>query len=360
MSKIKHILNLLNFCRGDWIPKTGPLKAFFEVTFRCNSRCKNCDIWKKPKSKDEINTVQVKNILKQLAENNVLHISFSGGEPFLRDDLLDLIKFSKTLGMKTSVNTNGWLIDSEVAKEICQSGLDTIYISLDGASSQIHDYIRGVNGSFERALKAVDHIITERLNGKPKIFVNTTINKNNVKDLTKILELSEAREVDGVTMSVVQDFDKYKPEKEMLLNIDYIELLNKQLENIKKDYRHLLPHMDEYFNELGVYIREPNQLYKYRCVAGYATVLIHPNGDVFPCPVAFEKMGNILKNSFAEIWYSEKANFLRKKIKENQHPICWFDCMAPLNILFFYVGHFKIFKLLNPRFLGYLKHKVMT
>ena len=107
MSKIKHILNLLNFCRGEWIPKTGPLKAFFEVTFRCNSRCKNCDIWKKPNKKDEINTAQAKNVLKQIAESNVLHVSFSGGEPFLRNDLLHLIEFSKTLGMKTSVNTNG-------------------------------------------------------------------------------------------------------------------------------------------------------------------------------------------------------------------------------------------------------------
>jgi len=360
MSKIKHILNLLNFCRGGWIPKTGPLKAFFEITFRCNSRCKNCDIWKKPENKDEINTAQAKNILKQLAGSNVLHVSFSGGEPFLRNDLLDLIKFSKNLGMKTSVNTNGWLIGNEVAKKICQSGLDTIYISLDGATSNIHDYIRGVDGSFERVLKAVDNIMMERLAGKPKIFVNTTINKNNVEDLGEILKLSEAKEVDGVTMSVVQNFDKYKPEEEMLLNIDHINQLNKQLKNIERDYRHLLPHMDDYFDEFEAYIRDPDQLYKYRCVAGYATVLIHPNGDVFPCPVAFEKMGNILKNSFAEIWYSEKANLLRKKIKKNQHPICWFDCMAPLNILFFYVEYFKVFKLLNPRFLRYLKHKVMA
>jgi len=55
MNKAKHILNLLNFCRGGYVPITGPLKVFFEITFRCNFRCKNCDIWKKPKG-DEINT----------------------------------------------------------------------------------------------------------------------------------------------------------------------------------------------------------------------------------------------------------------------------------------------------------------
>jgi len=359
MSRIKHILSSLNFCRGGWIPRTGPAKAFFEVTFRCNSRCRNCDIWKRPKGKNEVTTAQAKNILKQLADSNVLHVSFSGGEPFLRNDLLELVRFSNTLSMKTSVNTNGWLIDNRVAKEICQSGLDTIYISLDGASCDVHDYIRGVSGSFERTLKAVDQIMVERLDGKPKIFINTTINRNNVKDLTRIMKLSETRRVDGVTMSVVQDFDKYKPEKEMLLGTQYLDQLNEQLQDIQSNYGYLLPHMSEYFSQFEVYLREPNQLYRYRCVAGYATVLVHPNGDVFPCPVAFEKMGNILRNSFAEIWYSEGANLLRKRIKDNQHPICWFDCMAPLNVLFSYVGKFRIDKFLNPRFLRYLKYKVL-
>ncbi|MCD6472401.1 radical SAM protein [Candidatus Aerophobetes bacterium] len=359
MNKAKHILNLLNFCRGGYVPITGPLKVFFEITFRCNFRCKNCDIWKKPKG-DEINTIQTRDILKQLAKNNVLHVSFSGGEPFLRKDLLDLIKLANNLGMKTSVNTNGWFINHKVAKEICHSGLDTIYISLDGANANIHDYIRGIQGSFERVLKAIELIRVERNGKTPKIFTNITINKTNVQDLAKMVDLSGKRGVDGVTMSVVQDFEKYRPNKEMVLSSGYLNELKLQMGLLKKDYRHLLPHMDGYFDEFGTYIKNPVELYKYRCVAGYATVLIHPNGDVFPCPVAFKKMGNIIQGSFAQIWYSENSNLLRKKIKENKHPICWFDCMAPLNILFYYIRHFELFKLLNPRFLSYLKHKAIS
>lgn len=359
MNKPKHILNLLNFCRGGYVPVTGPLKVFFEVTFRCNFRCKNCDIWKKPNKEDEINTPQAKNILKQLAENNVLHISFSGGEPFLRKDLLDLIKLANNLGMRTSVDTNGWFINREIAKGICQSGLDTIYISLDGANANVHDYIRGIRGSFERVLKAIELIRLERNSKTPKIFTNITINKTNVRNLAKTVDLSGEKGVDGVTMSIVQDFEKYRPDKEMVLNSEYLSELKLQMDLLKKNYRYLLPHMDGYFEEFETYIKNPVELYKYRCVAAYATALIHPNGDVFPCPVAFEKMGNIVRNSFAQIWYSGNSNLLRKKIKENKHPICWFDCIAPLNILFYYIQHFEFFKLLNPRFLSYLKHKTI-
>jgi MoaA/NifB/PqqE/SkfB family radical SAM enzyme len=114
--------------------------------------------------------------------------------------------------------------------------------------------------------------------------------------------------------------------------------------------------MSEYFANFRNSALHPCKLYKYRCVAGYLTVMIHPNGNVFSCPVAFEKVGNILEKPLSEIWYKDMQD-LREKIKKGKHPICWFDCIAPISLLMSYSTPLKWHKLFEPAFIRHLIHK---
>ena len=97
-----------------------------------------------------------------------------------------------------------------------------------------------------------------------------------------------------------------------------------------------------------------------RLYTGYrAGVKIHPNGDLYPCHVAFKKMGNLAEKPFREIWFSEESNRLRKDIKEGRHPICWVTCISPLNQYLGYLSVTQFHKLLRPKTLAHILRKII-
>lgn len=355
MSRFVHLVNELKFCFGGTRPVTGPLKAFWEVTHRCNSRCINCDMWKK-KSPPEMDTEQALGVIRQLKELNVLHISITGGETFLRKDIMQILDTAKREGFKVSVNTNAWLLDEDKIGELCRMGIESTYISLDGAGAETNDAIRGMEGGYDRVLEAVRTFNRHKADGRSKVFINTTINRMNARELRDLAELVAGCGADGWTMSVVQDFDIYKPDEKVLLTEEDIKEVKAAVRDIFKKHSRMLPHMLEYFENFEDSVQHPGRLYRYRCVAGYLTMMIHPNGDVFPCPVAFAKAGNLLKKPIKEIWFEEMQP-IRERIKKGRHPICWFDCVAPMNILMSYASPLRWYKLLDPGLMKHLIHK---
>ena len=359
MKKLLHILNILKFAAGGYVPITGPLKVSWEVTYNCNSRCMSCQRWKNPGNKNYLSYAEGRRLLAQLADVNVPNISFTGGEPLLRPDIYDLIAYAKSLKMKTSLSSNGLIINEKIVKRICRSGLDILYLSLDGGSPEIHDVLRGVQGSYKRTINAIQLIHGSKEKHKPRVFVNTTVNKKNVTDLMNIAKICKEFDVAGITIQPVHDFGDLQLaiEDELRLNVD-IPVLHNQIEALVKDYGKFLPVTREYLDNFETYVKNPNELYKYRCVAAYLTVQINPYGEVFPCPVEFESMGNLREKSFKEIWYSEQANNLRKRIKGGKHPICWFDCVAPLNIYMSYMNVFKFHKFFDLELLKYMLLKI--
>ena len=313
-------------------------------------------MWKK-KSPPEMTTEQTLDVVRQLAELSVMHLSISGGETFLRKDIFEILESAKKAGMKLSINTNAWLFTEETVNRICRLGVDSTYISLDGASAETNDRIRGMDGGFERVLEAVSFFKQAPQRKTSKVFINTTINHMNCGELEDLAQVVDESGADGWTMSVVQNVDIYKPSPEVLLTREDMATVMDSIFRIRKKHSRLIPHMDEYFQNFENSALHPCKLYKYRCVAGYLTLMIHPNGDVFPCPVAFSRIGNLLEKPLREIWYDDMRD-MREKIKAGKHPICWFDCIAPMNILMSYLSPGKWYKLFNPRLISYLMHKI--
>jgi MoaA/NifB/PqqE/SkfB family radical SAM enzyme len=360
MKKLMHILNILKFAAGGYVPITGPLKVSWEVTYSCNSRCMSCQRWKNPENRNYLSFAEGKGLLAQLADVNVPNISFTGGEPLLRSDIYDLIAYAKALNMTTSLSSNSLTLNEKNVKRICGSGLDILYLSLDGGSPEIHDALRGVQGSFEKTINAIQLIHASKEKSKPSIFVNITVNKKNAADLITIVKKCDDLDIDGITIQPVHDFADLQLaiDDDLRLNATDIQVMNDQIEVLSKDYGRFFPMVREYLDNFETYVRNPEELYKYRCVAAYLTVEINPYGEVFPCPAEFESMGNLRKNSFKEIWYSKHSNNLRKKIKHGDHPICWFDCVAPLNIYMSYINVLKFYKIFNRKLLKYIMIKI--
>ncbi len=340
-------------------PSCGPMKVQWELTYHCNLKCKHCHIWKIPLKEIRQNTLSLdeqKKIVDDLAENGVRHISFSGGEMFLQKTVYELIAYAKSKGFKVGGNSNAFLINRALAQKIVDSGLDMLYISLDGADPETHDDIRGVKGAFDRVFRGVKYL--REIKPDMKIFFNTTINNKNVDQLTKIALLAKLRKIDGLTIEMTNTFDKYSPNPELVLSDEKLPILREQIKELFQKFHQLLPHPPGYFDEFETYLKNKSELYKYRCVAGYTSAQIHPNGDLFPCPVAFKKLGNLKDASFKELWFSKEADSLRTDIKEGRHPICWITCISPLNQYLSYLTPFKLHKLLQPKILMHIIKKI--
>ncbi|MDH5757428.1 MAG: radical SAM protein [Nitrospinota bacterium] len=359
MKFAKHIANLARFKMGATRPSCGPMKVQWELTYNCNLRCLHCQIWKIPAEENARNTLsleQQKRIVDDLAANDVGHISFSGGEMFLQKSVFDLIAHAKSLGMKVGGNSNAYLISEEIAGKIADCGLDMLYVSLDGDNAATHDHIRGVEGAFQRALAGVANV--KKARPEIKVFFNLTVNSKNVEQLTGVARVAREAGAAGITIEMTNTFDKYSPARDLILSQGQIPILKEQIRRLFEEYGDMLPHPPGYFDEFETYLNNPESLYRYRCVAGTVSAQIHPNGDLFPCPVAFKRIGNLAEKSFGELWYSGEADDLRLDIKEGRHPICWVTCVSPLNLYLSYLTPTRWPKLLQPKTLGHILSKI--
>lgn len=159
----------------------------WNVTKACNLRCIHCyakaDNSPAP---DELTTKEGFKLLEDLSEFGCPVILFSGGEPLIRPDILDLIQKGVKLGLRVVISTNGVLIDEVMAKELKKLGVSYVGISLDGWK-EVHDKFRGVKGSFEKVIYAVEACIRENL----KVGLRFTMSKLNAKEIPKVFDLVE-------------------------------------------------------------------------------------------------------------------------------------------------------------------------
>jgi radical SAM protein with 4Fe4S-binding SPASM domain len=141
-------------------------------------------------------------------------------------------------------------------------------------------------------------------------------------------------------------------------NVDDFAKMEEQIEIIIKKYPEFIAVPKEYLRNFKTFFQNPSILFKYRCGAGFITCDVRANGDIVPCPVGFVKMGNLKKNSFKEIWYSEESNKIRENIKANKHPMCWFACVQPINLMAYNIKHLKFRNIFDKEFLKHAFSKL--
>ncbi len=163
----------------------------WNMTRRCNLKCVHCYAQAiDPEGKDEISTEQGKAIIDDLAAYGAPVMLFSGGEPLVRQDLVELAKHATTKGMRAVISTNGTLITKQKARELKEVGLSYVGISLDGGE-EVHDKFRAVPGSYRRALEGIENCKAEGL----KVGLRFTINKRNQGEVPKLFQLLRDLEV---------------------------------------------------------------------------------------------------------------------------------------------------------------------
>ncbi|MCK4859877.1 MAG: radical SAM protein [Candidatus Omnitrophica bacterium] len=131
-----------------------PFKLSFELTHNCNLSCRHCYI--AAENKKELFLQEICSILEQLADAGCFHINFTGGEIFIRSDILDILEFAKNKGFYIVLLTNAVLITPEIARRLKKIGINQVDISFYGTTKETYESITNVGGSFERCLKGIN------------------------------------------------------------------------------------------------------------------------------------------------------------------------------------------------------------
>lgn len=202
----------------------------FDITNKCNLRCKHCYNYSgehNRKSK-ELSDTEIKKILSDICTFTPQTICICGGEPLLRKDLLlECIKLIKEKSInKTLVNfvSNGYLLNERMAKSLKKAGVDLVQISLDGASSETHDWLRNREGAFDKAVAAIRNL----KNNDITVAVAFTPTQKNSKDICKLLDLCADLKVKYFRSQPLMLMGRGKNlESKTLSNVEYFKLAEK-------------------------------------------------------------------------------------------------------------------------------------
>lgn len=293
-----------------------PLIVCAMVTNRCNSHCRQCDVWKR-KPVREMSTKQWKSALSKLRQwIGPFYLNIFGGEPFLREDLFEIINFAYNKGIFTDVITNGLLLSARL-KELNNSNLSKLTMSLDGVTAKTHDFLKG-RGSFKEIIPAI-----KALQGTKKdliITINSIMLKQNFHELPALAHFVKTHNLNGIYFRILcwKGFNKDYSKDWFLKNplwpreSKMTERVLKELIHLKKGGHPILNSV-RYLQLAKEYFRNPNIMRskKMICLSPYQRLTIHPEGQIIRCTRYF---GNILKDNIPEIWKSEKTKQLRKEL----------------------------------------------
>lgn len=297
---------------------------YLELTYRCTCRCKFCERWKiGPKlAANELTTGEVKKVLTDAYRLGVRYVGFTGGEVFLRKDIFKIGRFAKKLGLSVTVASNGTLIDEGKAKKIAEN-FASVTISIDGIKRETHDFIRGVKGTYDLAMRAIDLLEKNHV----PIAVNLVITKRNILEVDRYIEYFSARKIYFQLTPVHQYEAGYFSVDKELKNIN-LKKFQEEWGRLSRKYNFL---NNYFYKHVPAFLSSPGKLLDaYTCFAGAVMFFLNPYGEVFPCEFKRTSMGNIRKNSLLSIW--ERAKQMRQTIASNQRGcICWTHCTVPLN-----------------------------
>jgi radical SAM protein with 4Fe4S-binding SPASM domain len=299
---------------------------FWESTIKCNLTCAHCRRLEDDQAAyKDMSTEEAKGLIRQLAAigekqpfNPVM--VFSGGEPLCRDDIFELIEYAGSLGIMLALATNGTLVDEETAAKIKASGIARCSVSLDGATSEMHNKLRKLEGSFEQAIGGIGNL---RKAGVP-FQINMTLTKHNAGQLEQLYDLAKdlGAEAVHIFMLVPVGCGQELADTDMLSSEEYEQKL---VEICKLDSRSEIqvkvtcgPHYERVIRQEGLHQERkasghPGGKVPGRtghggpskgCLAGLGVIFVSHEGDVFPCGYLPVKCGNVLETQLSEIWYN--------------------------------------------------------
>jgi radical SAM protein with 4Fe4S-binding SPASM domain len=287
---------------------SAPLRMDLALTFRCQNDCVHCYAGG-PHETPELNTEQWKQGIDRLSEIGVFIVTFTGGEPTLREDLPDLLLYAQNKGMVTGLITNGRkLKDKGYVEKLEKAGLDFVQVTLESHKPLIHDSMTGAKGSWKETLAGIRNAVQSQI----YVSTNTTLSKQNAPTFLDTVDFIKSLDVNAFGCnSLIYSGRANAVREEFAL----------PLETLKE----LLPRIRDKAHQLGLKFLwyTPTQYCRFdpvqmglgvkSCTAAMINMCVGPNGDVYPCQSYFESLGNILTVEWEKIWNNPLAVKLRNR-----------------------------------------------
>jgi MoaA/NifB/PqqE/SkfB family radical SAM enzyme len=306
-----------------------PLDVICEITYVCNLECPTCFRWTSKPDEHELTADQWKGVLAKLkAWLGVFNLTFTGGEPFLRSDLLDIFKFASDNGIVTTVVSNGSLIDKTLAEKIVASGLDGLTLSLNSLTPEIHNKTRGTNGAFDEVMRAIDNL--KGIRQGMRLTLSCTIVPESIPGLPDVVAFAKSNGLYGVNFQPIMPattlpvFDKDGQAMKFSVGSPYRNLLKKESGGIDDVFTRLLSMKEqgypilnsaEHLKQIAKYLKEPTspEILERVCKVGIKNLNIDPFGNVRLCSI-MGIVSNVTQADPAEIWRSANAASQREEI----------------------------------------------
>jgi len=294
-----------------------PLFASYNVTSRCNMKCSFCDWWKT--DMPELPTQKALTAIDQVCSLGVPFFDLSGGEPLLRKDLSTLAKKAASYGCLVSMNTNGTLLKSGRASEIADV-FDVVVVSLDGPK-EIHDKIRGVAGTYGKAVEAIKLLKARGV----RVGVNSVVTPWNIEILPQFIEKLRSL----VDFAQVQPIHPYPPPLKNTPSHEAVSKLLDYLLNLKRSDPSFLAVPTDFVKGFKLFFdgKAPKI-----CHAGELYVAIDPMGRLLACPARADVvLGNLLTDSAGEILKEKRKSEGWLKVSSCEG--CWLECTVGVSMV---------------------------
>lgn len=277
-----------------------PVSVMIELLTKCNMHCEHCYL---PTHTDEgLDFKTICNLLCELKELGVLNVSLTGGEIFLREDLLDIVKFARSLYMRVFLLSNGTMLNNRIIEQLSQMHIAEFSTTIFSMQDKIHDSITGKKGSLDTVKKNLAMLKEAQV----KIRVKTPVMKKNAHDFMNIKVYCAANGFEYRASPLI--FSKTNGDKtpqNFRLQENELAQIMQQIDSISRS-EHL------HINEVP-------------CAALFYSFAIDCKGDVYPCNSFFYKVGNIYQNTLKYIWYESEEMKLVRSIRNTDLKSCT-DC----------------------------------
>ena len=295
-----------------------PVLGEVALTYRCNERCRFCYAGCGPAGESpcgagrrdapELATEEWKRIIRILKEEaKIPFFSFTGGEPLLRPDLEELASFAASLGLRTNLITNGSLATPSRAASIKAAGIDTAQVSLESPEGPVHDALCGVEGAWAATRAGIAALLGAGI----AVQTNTTITRENAEGLPRLPAFLGSLGVRRFSMNLFIPSGRGLANEGLFLPYSevgaVVDAVRRAALEAGLSFLWYSPTPYCLYNPVA------RGLGNKSCAAADGLVHVAPSGSILPCSSWPESLGSLLERGFGEIWFSERATYLKNK-----------------------------------------------